>query len=57
MSERFKVTKAAEPAYDSVQNAALKDDEAAFGKLLPSPNEKRGEFILIMHILVLIKCR
>lgn len=46
MSERFKVTKAAEPVYESTQISALKDEEAALGKLLPAINETRGKFFL-----------
>lgn len=43
MSERFKVTKAAEPVYESTQLSAIKDEEAALGKLLPTISEKRGK--------------
>lgn len=43
MSERFKVTKAAEPDIETTNNSNLKDEEAALGKLLPTINEKKGE--------------
>lgn len=47
MSERFKVTKATDPVFDSAQ----KDEEAAvLGKLLPTISEKKGEYILKIFI-------